>query len=204
MLLITTCILLSTVILNKTNGFSIGNESRIFVGAPVHTTRRLVKECMTPIQQIQTLSPLSTVDEAMHLLLDQGVSGAPVMNEKTGQLLGVISSTDFLQMEAGDGVLFNMSGSKEAVESYLSAAKKICAQKVGDLMTTDVLTVTSTTTMKSAAALMSVEKMHRLMVVDDGRLVGLLTSVDVMKDMVRVVKGLPPSRDFNLVNDVSP
>jgi len=50
--------------------------------------------------------------------------------------------------------------------------------------------------MKDAAVLMAKEKLHRLLVVDDDeegetKLVGMLTSSDVMRDMVHIVKNLP-------------
>jgi CBS domain-containing protein len=45
---------------------------------------------------------------------------------------------------------------------------------------------------------MSQKNLHRLPIVDNGKLVGMLTSSDVMIDMVRVVKSLPyaPDDDF--------
>ncbi len=45
--------------------------------------------------------------------------------------------------------------------------------------------------MRSAALLMSQQNLHRIPIVDEGRLVGMITSSDVMKDMVRVVRSLP-------------
>eukprot|EP01083_Nonionella_stella_P058024 152070_1 len=85
------------------SAFSVGpNRQRVFVGAPVHKNRRTVKDCMTPISQLCTLTESATVDEAVHLLLDLGVSGAPVIDEHTGELLGIVSTFDFLQQEAGE------------------------------------------------------------------------------------------------------
>jgi len=146
---------------------------------------------MTPISQLCTLTESATVDEAVHLLLDLGVSGAPVIDEHTGELLGIVSTFDFLQQEAGDGALLPMEGSVEDVQSYLASAKKICAKRVGDLMTPNPVTTTSNQSMRSAALLMSQQNLHRIPIVDEGRLVGMITSSDVMKDMVRVIRSLP-------------
>ena len=165
---------------------------RIFVGTPIHKLRRLVSDCMTPRKDLITLTPSSSVDEAMRQLLLKGVSGAPVVDDETGTLLvGVVSSFDFLQKEAGDGALLPISGSFENIEKYIDAAKKICGKRVEDVMSIHSLTIESTSTMRSAAALMAKNKLHRLVVVDDGKLMGILTTSDVMKDMLHVVSVLP-------------
>lgn len=113
--------------------------------------------------------------------------------------MGVVSSFDFLQQEAGEGTLLppiEGDSNKEMVESYLTAAKKICAKRVGDLMTTNMRTMESGESMRDAASLMAREKLHRLPIVDEeGRLVGMLTSSDVMIDMVHVIKNLPPAAE---------
>jgi CBS domain-containing protein len=54
--------------------------------------------------------------------------------------------------------------------------------------------VTPQTSMREAAAIMSELKLHRLPVVDDrGTLVGVLSSADVMKDLLHIVRNLPPA-----------
>jgi len=165
---------------------------RVFVGTPPHKWRRLVSDCMTPRHKLQTLTPSSTVDEAMQLLLQAGVSGAPVVDDESGSfLVGVISSFDFLQQEAGDGVLLPVSGTFENVEKFVNAAKKICARRVGDIMSTNPVTLESSATMRSAAAIMAKDNLHRLLIVDNGNLMGIITTSDVMKDMMHVVRNLP-------------
>ena len=65
-------------------------------------------------------------------------------------------------------------------------------------MTPDPVTMSPRESMRNAAILMSQKNLHRLPIVDNGKLVGMLTSSDVMIDMVRVVKSLPyaPDDDF--------
>ncbi len=70
---------------------------------------------------------------------------------------------------------------------------QICATKVADLMTPTPITIGPDESMRNAAILMNQKNLHRLPIVEkDGRLVGMLTSSDVMRDMVRVVRSLPP------------
>mmetsp|Transcript_6273 Transcript_6273/g.11859 ORF Transcript_6273/g.11859 Transcript_6273/m.11859 type:complete len:203 (-) Transcript_6273:218-826(-) len=173
--------------------YSVGKNRRVFVGTPIHQNRRLVQDCMTPLSRLCTLTETATVDEAVYLLLKLDVSGAPVINELTGELLGIVSTFDFLQQEAGDGALLPIEGTMENVKDYLNRAKKICATRVGDLMSPNPVTMSPEESMRNAAILMSQKNLHRLPIVENGRLVGMLTSSDVMIDMVRVVKSLPPA-----------
>jgi CBS domain-containing protein len=85
-----------------------------------------------------------------------------------------------------------MEGSVEQVEGYIGAAKRICAQSVSDIMTSTAHFVSPDESMRSAAALMSLQKLHRLPVVSgDGKVVGIITASDVMQDMLHLVRNLP-------------
>lgn len=181
------------------SAYSVG-KNRVFVGTPIHHNRRLVQDCMTPLSRLCTLTESATVDEAVYLFLKLDVSGAPVINENTGELLGIVSTFDFLQQEAGDGALLPIEGTMENVKDYLSRAKKICATRVGDLMTPDPVTMSPGESMRNAAVLMSQKHLHRLPIVDNGKLVGMLTSSDVMIDMVRVVSSLPSAPEDDLIS----
>uniref|UniRef100_A0A6V2JFU4 CBS domain-containing protein n=1 Tax=Ditylum brightwellii TaxID=49249 RepID=A0A6V2JFU4_9STRA len=167
-----------------TQGFS----SRVFVSTPVNNPTRFVEDCMTVAPT--TLLTDATVDEAIGILLDLGYSGAPVVDD-SGSLVGVVSAFDIIQKEAG-GALLPMEGSVETVEGYASAAKKIIAKKVGDLMTENPITIGPNASMREAAALMTANKLHRLPVVADGKLIGILSTSDVMKDVLTSVRRLLP------------
>lgn len=137
----------------------------------------------TPIFTVQTTS---TVNEAIHDLLQLNLNGAPVV-DKEDKLVGVISAFDFLQKENGGAVL-PMQGSKEEMGRILNVARKIVATTVGDLMSADPLTIHPNVSMREAAALMASQRTHRLCVVDDdGQLIGMLSTSDVMEDVLDTV-----------------
>eukprot|EP00978_Attheya_sp_CCMP212_P045202 scaffold337294_cov63-Attheya_sp.AAC.1 len=186
-------LILLVCLANRALGFG-GVSNRVFVSTPV-TTRRFVNDCMT--SNPCTFTASMPVEEAMAMLLELGVSGAPVVDDETGTtLIGVVSSFDFLQKEAGGGSLLPMEGSADRVEGYIDAAKKICAKQVGEIMTPNPTTVKPNATMRSAAGLMAKERLNRVPVVDDaGAIVGILTSSDIMQDLLYVVRSLPPQSD---------
>eukprot|EP00339_Tiarina_fusa_P019147 CAMPEP_0117024158 /NCGR_PEP_ID=MMETSP0472-20121206/17962_1 /TAXON_ID=693140 ORGANISM="Tiarina fusus, Strain LIS" /NCGR_SAMPLE_ID=MMETSP0472 /ASSEMBLY_ACC=CAM_ASM_000603 /LENGTH=196 /DNA_ID=CAMNT_0004730495 /DNA_START=62 /DNA_END=652 /DNA_ORIENTATION=+ len=178
-----------------TSSFSV---NRVFVGTPSKTDARLVQDCMTsnPV----TLLPSTTVDEAIQDLLRLGFNGAPVVDPESNNLVGVVSAFDFLQKEEG-GALLPMQGSPQELESVIRSARKICATTVGDLMTPVAITITPTTTMRDAAAIMIKDRLHRLCVVEEetGKLIGVLATSDVMKDVLTTVRqALPESEGENL------
>ena len=181
--------------------FSVGtspnnaaNAGRVFVSTPSKPNARNVGDCMSTIPH--ALSPNMSVDEAISKLLTLDYSGAPVVDPVTGELVGMVSAFDFLQKEAG-GALLPMEGSIEDIEAYVGAAKRIVATTVGDLMTSNrVVTVDPSDSMRDAASVMQNERLHRLPVVDSksGKLVGMLSSSDVMRDVLSTVQQALPER----------
>ena len=161
-------------------------KNRVFVGTPAQIGRRLVKDCMSP--KLTTLTTSTSLDDAIGILLEQGISGAPVVVDDGNHIVGLVSSFDFLQKEAGEGILLMLDSTTE-----LEAAKKICARSVGDIMTTNVITIESNESMRKAASMMAQHKLHRLPVTENGNLVGMLTLSDILHDVHRVTKLLPPA-----------
>ena len=177
------------------------NAKRVFVSTPSKPNARKVSDCMSTI--LHTLSPTMSVDEGISQLLKYGYSGAPVVDEQTQELIGMVSAFDFLQKEAG-GALLPMEGTIKDIEVYVDAAKRIVATTVNDLMTSNrIVTVSPTDTMRDAALLMQKERLHRLPVVDTttGKLVGMLSSSDVMLDVLTKVQMALPERSHSIARD---
>jgi CBS domain-containing protein len=121
--------------LGQSHGFSTESARRVFVSTPVSKfPRRLVGDCMTGLDDVTAIAPMTSTDEAMATLLVSGLSGAPVV-DRHKKLVGVVSSFDFLQKEAFEGALLPMEGSRANVARYVQAAQKICGQVVADIMT---------------------------------------------------------------------
>lgn len=77
-------------------------------------------------------------------------------------------------------------------QEMLINARKIVATTVGELTTEEALTIHLDTSMKDAAELLTRERKHRLCVVDDeSNLVGILSTSDVMRNIVDVLQALP-------------
>ena len=179
------------------SSFSVGGNtaSRVFVATPTTTLpKRKVADCMTS-QPLTILKADDSVDNAMHLLLQRSVSGAPVVDDDN-TLIGIVSSFDFLDKEAFEGAVLPMEGSRDQINKYVHAAQRICGQTVRDVMSPVVKTLTPDVPMRVAAEIMSQAKLHRLPVVDnDNKVVGILSAADVMRDLLSIVQNLPPGKD---------
>jgi hypothetical protein len=97
------------------------------------------------------------------LLIEGGFSGVPVVDEG-GKPIGVVSLADIVR---------HHSQSKVASDEARST--------VGDIMTDISITLGEGALVSQAAALMALERIHRVPVVDrTGQVVGVLSSLDVL------------------------
>jgi len=118
---------------------------------------------------LMTIEPVvvsydALVEEAERLIRDHRVSGLPVVDQD-GVLVGVISQTDFVHLADPD------------VRSLIRRAS--VGIRVGEVMSQPPVTVLLTTTLVEAARLMTQERIHRLVVVDEkDRPLGVLAAMD--------------------------
>jgi CBS domain-containing protein len=120
--------------------------------------------------------PLRLVAER---LLEYGISGMPVVDGD--RVLGVISETDILFKKR---VAPERGGTVDWITHYVEdpPQRKLDATTAGEAMTTPAVTITSHRSVADAAALMLELSIDRLPVVDDGRLVGIVTRADLVRD----------------------
>lgn len=154
-----------------------------------------VGQCM--MQQLITLRPENTLGEAALIMSKVWVSGTPVVNDKNN-LVGIISEADILEfihgrIEQGPDVkevsteesgtikrilaLENDPGSNETVDRLNQAT-------VQEVMIKEPVTIEPEADVIEAAHLMNLYRINRLPVVQDGRLIGLITRGDILTQIV--------------------
>jgi CBS domain-containing protein len=130
-----------------------------------------VKDLMT--RDLLTVAPNTTIREAAELLATEHVSGAPVVH--AGTPLGMISARDLLEFIAA------LPADPEAVSGGMDHGI-LDDHTVDEAMTRGPLTTIGPDAPASRAAeVMQAEQIHRLPVVDDGKLVGIITTTDLVK-----------------------
>jgi CBS domain-containing protein len=122
-------------------------------------------------KDVRTILEDAPVSEAIMLLADGHVSGLPVLNAQH-QLVGLISATDILAAEAetSDGAAL-----QQVVTNTL----------VQDLMTALPKTIEPDAAVKLAAQEMLYLDVHRLLVVQNGELLGVISQSDIVRAVAR-------------------
>jgi CBS domain-containing protein len=148
-----------------------------------------VIEVMT--EQVLTLRPEQTIEEAVAVLAEHDISGAPVI-DADGNLVGLLDDTDLILSEARLhapttieilGAYLTLPGERHRFEEELRAA---LGQTVGEVMDDDPATVGVDASVEDVATIILDREVSRVPVVDaDGRLAGIVTRGDLVRGMYR-------------------
>lgn len=139
-----------------------------------------VSELMT--KDVVTVTATTTLHEAAKLLVEKRISGMPVVDDDD-RVIGVLSEADILVKAGGSASRNRLLG--WLFEPDFGDEDKIRAQTVGEAMSAPALTISSHRPVHEAARLMVGEGVNRLPVVEDGKLVGILTRADVVRAFSR-------------------
>ncbi len=141
------------------------------------TAGRTVREAMTT--DVVTVHPDDPFKAVVQVLAKRGVDAAPVVDEK-GKLLGVVSGSD-LTCHDEDAPPLPSLLHKEARQH----ARKARGRTARELMTSPARTLAPGALVADALHDMGHHKVGRLVVVEDGKVIGILTRSDVLKVYLR-------------------
>ena len=138
---------------------------------------------MTP--NVITVKKNDSVEHAIKLLLENNVTGLPVVDEKN-HVLGIITEGDLIYrggeitppryLAIFDSYIFLDSPNK-----FEKQLKKMTGMFVEDVMTSPVIVIESNKVVDDAAKLMTKHKVNRLPVVENEILVGIISRRDIIK-----------------------
>ena len=120
----------------------------------------VVKDYMREV--LVTFRPDTDALRAVHLLLEKGVSGAPV-TDRLGNIVGLLSEKDLLGIALEAGYHGDAAGTIEA------------------LMSKKVVTIDAEDSIVSAARILRDASTETLPVMLEGRLAGMITRQDVLR-----------------------
>lgn len=113
--------------------------------------------------EIWSISPQTSAYKALEMMADKDIGALLVI--ENGKLVGIFSERDYARK-----VILKGRASKDTA--------------VGELMTRMVSSVSPGNTLEDCMALMSSKKVRHLPVLDNGRLVGMITLGDVVKRII--------------------
>jgi len=139
-------------------------------------------DVMTP--NVITVDPDTSVQGLATLLSERGISGARVV-DSNGRMIGIVSEGDLLHRtelgterhgERRQSWWLDHFASGEAREYVKSHGRT-----VKDIMTRDVVTVTEETNLADVATLLETNRVKRVPVIRDGKVVGIISRANLVR-----------------------
>lgn len=146
----------------------------------MQTRTRLHDLCAADLMQREliTVNADDPLREVERLLVDAQVSSVPVVDD-TGAVLGVVSMRDVVTRYADSAGMRDDDDDQEDEDAtWSTAGDEPCAS---DLMTTEVVRVAPHTDLAGLARAMVENVVHRVLVVENDRLLGLVSTMDVLR-----------------------
>jgi CBS domain-containing protein len=128
--------------------------------------------------------------ETMTALGERGISGAPVLDDN-GRLVGVISQTDIVIYYLGredelavEGDFYQRAHLRgETVRGFQVLDTNV--SRVKDVMSQVTVTAPSDTCLRELAQIMVRREIHRVIIVDEGEIVGVVSALDLLRPLAR-------------------
>jgi CBS domain-containing protein len=143
--------------------------------------------------EVLTVSEDMTVEELASFLMDHEITGAPVV-DREDRLVGVVSVVDIADMAAGEeeeddgdgagGADFFAQGWEvglpEDAREDLELEEEAGEVLVGEIMNPEIYSVPEDATVSEVAMTMLKNHVHRILVIEEGRAVGIITTSDLL------------------------
>jgi CBS domain-containing protein len=142
-------------------------------------------------KDVVTVSYAAPLSEVEHKLSDHRISGAPVTDEG-GHVVGIISLKDLIERYAENpdahprrGTGFYHLDSEELLEDDFESFEvpSEAEETAGDIMNAEVYSVGPEAGLREIAALMFKHRVHRVLVQEDGKYVGLISTMEILDSL---------------------
>lgn len=147
-----------------------------------HDSKLTAADVMT--SSLATVHSDTNLQTAARMMVEFQVSGLPVVDD-TGKVIGVISEADLIRTDEvadkrHDWWLHVLADGYQLAPEYLMAIDEV-QRPVSSVMHHEVVSVAPTTSVKDVSKFMSTHNIKRVLVLDDGKLVGVVSRSDLLK-----------------------
>lgn len=145
---------------------------------------------------VVSIDPDASIADCARLLLTNRISGVPVL-EKSGRLVGIVSEGDLLRRSETETDhkpswwLTLLTSPEQQATLFVREH----GHKVRDIMTRIVRTVSPDTPLREVAAILERNRIKRVPVVSDDRLVGIISRANILQALASRIE--PPARAAN-------
>lgn len=131
---------------------------------------RKVEEIMT--KEVVSVENHQTLAEILILFRKNKIRHIPVLGDK--KVVGIISRSDINRLTFG-AIFDNQDSSEESILEMLS---------INQVMSSNPKVVSTKDSLQKVAQIFAEEEFHALPVVEDGKLKGIITTTDLIKQML--------------------
>jgi CBS domain-containing protein len=164
------------LIVREGDDFRIVSIRDVVPSKEENTTRLVVRDVMSA--PAIACRAEAFFEEVAQILSDRDISGMPVV-DRAGQIVGVISERDLAHALGGPMVRLSLRRhSKRPLHGVTGLPRG--ARRAKDIMTTPAVTIPPGTDLDVAARLLHLFEISRIPVVEEGRLLGVVTRGDVL------------------------
>jgi CBS domain-containing protein len=151
-------------------------------------------------KKVKTIAPDKPLPALERELLRWRIGAMPVV-ERGGKLVGIVSRSDVVRqlcLERSLGEAMADAYRDQTDEKFIEKSRRDVAEAIGqrmerlcvrDVMIRDVITVAPDLPLAKAAQLMIERRIHRLPVVENGKLVGIVSSLDFTRVVAEAPEG---------------
>ena len=138
-------------------------------------------------QEVISVTLETSLKDLAKIFVETRFSNLPVLDE-TGTLLGIISETDLIEQHKPLHIptvmtLFDWVFTLGSEKRFKEEVDRVTAATVGELYHKDPVICSPDATIRELAGLMSQHRAHLLPVVDDGKMVGVVARLDLIRGM---------------------
>lgn len=148
----------------------------------------LVKEVMTG--KVRTVSPNASYSEILKILIDHHISGLPVVDKK-GKVVGIVSEKDlFRKLFPSEKIFYKDPEYYMNFDRIERDSKSVNKVKASHIMSREIISIRSDEHVLKACSLFIKYKVRRLPVIDNGKLVGIISTNNIYKHFLARVVGI--------------
>ncbi len=130
----------------------------------------------------------TTVRELAEIFEKHRFGTLPVVDQEQN-LIGIVTESDLVEQGRNLHIptvisLFDWVIPLGGERSLARELQKMTAQTAGEIFSTDVVTVSPSDLVSTAADIMSSRKLHTLPVVDGRKLVGIVSRIDIIRNLI--------------------
>ena len=151
-----------------------------------------VKDVMT--RPVISVGPDDTVERAIRMMLQNHISGLPVI-DSSGRLQGIVTEGDFLRraetatQRSRPRWLEFLIGPGRMAEEYV----RTHGRKINDVMTSEALTVTEDAPLEEVVNLMEKKRIKRVPVVRGNKVVGIVSRANLLRALASIAGEAKPT-----------